>query len=226
MTDLEPTEKKIVDKAFEFVNSLLVSPAKEIGELFADQVRYIRFKNQINIINKAQKFLSEKNIDPRSVPIKTLANLIEYSSYEEDTGMQDKWAALLANSADPNNDSNLHNILAEILNQISPQESFLLDYLFNNSFIQTDRERVVMKVREIFTFKNISFRDSFIMTDNLRRLNLIEILPSEIENKDYDDDNPFGYNKSGLSEELDDYRNTRFRLSYLGIELVKECRFE
>ena len=38
----------IIKSAFEFVNSLLYSPAKEIGELFADQVKYIRFKNQMN----------------------------------------------------------------------------------------------------------------------------------------------------------------------------------
>ncbi len=226
MSNIESTEGRVIEKAFEFVNSLLISPAKEIGELFADQVRYIRFKNQINIINKAQAFLSSKNITPRNVPLKTLANLIEYSSYEEDPSMQEKWAALLASSADPDNESNLHNILAEILNQISPQESFLIDYLFNNSFIQNDRQRVIMKIKELTTFRNISFKDSFIIIDNLNRLNLIEIKTKEANSVELEDDNPFSYSKSDFSEELDDYRNTEFRLSYLGIELVRQCRFD
>jgi hypothetical protein len=51
--------------------------------MIADNVKMRRFQNQLKIFTKAQKILEQKNIDPSKVSLKTLAPLIEFSSYEE-----------------------------------------------------------------------------------------------------------------------------------------------
>lgn len=119
--------KAVVDKADRFLSTLLGPAVRETGELFADKMRYRRFRNQVLILQKAEDLLSKSGLKAKDVSLKTLVPLIEKSSLEEDPVLQDMWAALLANATLSNAKTSLHAVCINVLNSISPFEAKMLD---------------------------------------------------------------------------------------------------
>lgn len=70
--------------------------------------------------------LQELGLDPKPVPPRVFVPLLESASIENDGGLQQKWAGLLATAADPRRDDPLSPCFVEILRQISPFEARLL----------------------------------------------------------------------------------------------------
>jgi len=102
----------------------------EYGELFADNIRLKRFKNQIAIFKKAEEFIKSENINPEKINLKVLAPLIDFSSYEEDEKLQDKWAHLIKNISIKPFNTTIQLTCVQILNKMSSDEALLLDYLY------------------------------------------------------------------------------------------------
>jgi hypothetical protein len=73
--------------------------AEEIGLMLRDSVRVYRLKRQVRLLQKTQEILDKLGGEPRTVPLKLLLPIVEHGSNEEDDELQDRWAALLANSA-------------------------------------------------------------------------------------------------------------------------------
>ncbi|MGZ3810036.1 MAG: Abi-alpha family protein, partial [Bacteriovorax sp.] len=108
-----------------------------------DQVRLRRFKNQIKIFSKAQEILKAQKIDPKKVSLKVLAPLIEYSSYEEEESLQDKWSSLTAYVLEDNADIVFQQNCISILNRISSEEAFTLEKLYRQ--FQTKRQQKIQR---------------------------------------------------------------------------------
>lgn len=121
--------KQILDKSEALLKTLFGPSFEEIGGMIADNVKLRRFKNQIKIFAKAQELLKEKNIDPKKVSLKVLAPLIEYSSYEEEENLQDKWSQLTAHILEGSVDIVFQQNCISILNKLSTEEAMLLDKL-------------------------------------------------------------------------------------------------
>jgi hypothetical protein len=121
--------KQILDKSEALLKTLFGPSFHEVGGMIADQVKLRRFKNQVTIFTKAQKILKDKKIDPKKVSLKVLAPLIEYSSYEEEEGLQDKWAKLTAHVLAEDDDIIFHQNCISILNKLSSLEAKLMDDL-------------------------------------------------------------------------------------------------
>ena len=107
MKDLIGLPKSIIDSAEKFFGKLLGDSLSETGLLLSDKIKYLRFKNQVKILNKAETLLKEKGISPKAINLKILVPLIEYSSLESSSSLQEKWAKLLANSATKIEDESL-----------------------------------------------------------------------------------------------------------------------
>ncbi|MBC7936282.1 MAG: DUF4393 domain-containing protein [Rhizobacter sp.] len=122
--------KQILDKSEALLKGLFGQSFDEIGGMIADQVRLRRFKNQITIFTKAQKILKDKNIDPKKISLKVLAPLIEYSSYEEEESIQDKWSSLTVYILENSSDIAFQQNCISILNKLSSEEATFLDFLF------------------------------------------------------------------------------------------------
>lgn len=166
---------QLADKAAEFLGKLVNPPLKELGGLMADKVRFWRFKNQVNIILQAKTFLEQKGIHPRKVPLKTIAPLLEHSSWEEDSDMQTKWASLLANAANPNYSYDIHSTYVDVLNQLSPLEGRLLDLLFDEyERTPSDKNFAFFSKEKICQAMNVSSEKFDILIGNLFRLNLLQ----------------------------------------------------
>lgn len=121
--------KQILDKSEALLKALFGPSFDEIGGIIADSVKLRRFKNQIKILSKAQDILKEKKIDPKKVSLKVLAPLIEFSSYEEEEKLQDKWSRLTAHILSGNGDIIFQQNCITILNRLATEEAILLDKL-------------------------------------------------------------------------------------------------
>jgi len=79
-------------------------------------------------LTKAQEILREAGIQAGPVPMKIVVPLLQYASLEEDEYLRGKWAAMLANAAEPG--GKVRASLAEVLRQLTPQAVLFLDALF------------------------------------------------------------------------------------------------
>lgn len=75
------TEIKAIESGFDLVKKFLekiAGPAsEEIGLLLQDKVKLYRFKNWYKILGKAKKYLEERKIEPKAIPLRTLLPLLE-----------------------------------------------------------------------------------------------------------------------------------------------------
>jgi len=131
------TIEKGLDLAKGFVNRLIGPSIDEIGLLFADNLKLIRFKNQVRMLLKAREYVDMKGIKIKEVPIKLLVPLLEGASLEDDENLQDKWTNMLINMVD--SEANFQNhIFPYILSQVSINEFEALKSLMTEE--EADRE--------------------------------------------------------------------------------------
>lgn len=175
------TLEKGFDLAKSFLDKIVGPPLEEIGLLLKEKVTLWRFKNQINVVNKAREYCLKHNIVPQEISLKILAPLMENASLEEDETLQEKWAMLLANMAD--SEQNIQNhVFPYLLSQISKNEFQALE-----SAWLSKQERATLKKKELEDFyttngdritelKNQigslseSVRERYILTNELRGL--------------------------------------------------------
>jgi hypothetical protein len=169
-------ELQLVEDARRFLRKIVDPPLEELGGLLADQVRLFRFKKQVEILEKAQKILLDKGINPRKVSLKTLVPILEEGSLEEDESMSDRWASLLATAADPSSTISVQPSFPEVLKELSPKEALILDKIFDLVISQhLPRNRWASdgatgaSVKQVLRLSNEEFE---IAVDNLYRLKL------------------------------------------------------
>ena len=213
MNELE-TQKDLINKAFSFLEKIVNPPLKEIGGLLSDQVKYLRFKNQIKIITKAENLLNQKGIPFKKVPLKTLASLLDYSSWEEDTNIQKKWSALLANYASSKMSNDISLCYVEILNQLTSIEVKILDILFDahNDKPSNLKGPPVFSREKIFNIFNAKKEEQLIIINNLFRLNLLQSTASH---------EGMLFNRFPIP--IRTYEAIEF--TPLGLDFVENCRF-
>ena len=206
-------------EVFSFLSDILRPPAKELGGLLSDQVKYFRFKTQFKILKKASEFLQEQGVKPQKVPLRILAPLLEHCSWEEDDDIQKRWATLLANAADPNVTSNNYSTYVEILRQLSPIESKFLDYLYMNDFFAARLQpRSLPRYKSKHSMINVlSINDTQfqIIADNLVRLNLLQY------GLKYDTSKLI---KNHFDKDVVDKDYSEVSLTYLGLDFIRNCR--
>lgn len=118
--------EKGLDIAKGFLDKLITPGVEETGLLIQDQVRKWRFNNQVKMLVKAEEICKRQGISPKSISLKVVCPLLEYASLEEDEVLQEKWAVLLSNLVD--SEQNLENhVFPYLLSQISRAEFGLLE---------------------------------------------------------------------------------------------------
>lgn len=118
--------EKGIDVAKDFVDKLILPPAEELGLLIKDQISLWRFNNQVRILNKAKLVCEKNNISVKAIPPKLLCPYLEHASLEDDDELQDKWAILLMNMVDSQQNIQNH-VFPYILSQLSRDEFKLLE---------------------------------------------------------------------------------------------------
>lgn len=123
--------EKGIEVARDFVNKLIMPATEEAGLLVKDSVSFWRFKNQVRMLQKAKAYCEKNGIEPGTVSPKLLAPLLDGAGLEDDPVLQDKWAILLSNLVD--SDQNIQNhVFPYILGQISSEEFLVLEKVFQD----------------------------------------------------------------------------------------------
>jgi hypothetical protein len=112
------------------IQQLAGPAAEEIGLAFHDSIKAWRFKRQLRLLQKLKEYLDVAGITPKQIPIKLLVPALNYATLEEDNTLQDRWAMLLANAADPKSEIENLPSFAEILKQLSFSDARFLEVLF------------------------------------------------------------------------------------------------
>ena len=208
------------EKALDFVEKLVAGPIMEGTGIFTDKVNFWRFKNRINIILKAKDFLKSKGIEvPKKIPIKDLTTLLEYASFEEEEIMQDSWAKLLANTLDPKNQFNACHIFSQLLNQLSVDEFYVLQFIYSKCFFMTSEDRPYFEKAELVRNSYTDYQTTILLIDNLLRLRLIEEKPPKLKNSS---GTIYLYTEDEEVPENEIISSDCFRLSKFGVELVRQ----
>lgn len=156
------TIEKGLELAKGFIDKLIGPTIEEVGLLFADNIKYFRFKNQVKILLKAKKYVESKNIDTKEIPLKILVPLLEKASLEESEELQDKWAKMITNLAD--SESNLQNqIFPYILSQLSIEE-------FNGLKGLLEKEKGFWNKSKILHELRAKEGNNFFPSENVRKL--------------------------------------------------------
>lgn len=112
------------------VKTLAGPAAEEFGLMLRDSVRMYRFKRQIRLLKQFEKVCNNARITPQAVKFSLLFDILERASVEDDDELQDLWANLLANAADPQTRTIVGRAFPEILRQLSRQEALFLNAVY------------------------------------------------------------------------------------------------
>jgi hypothetical protein len=139
--------EKGIDTAKSFLDKLIMPAIEETGLLLKDQVTIWKFKNQVRMLNKAKLHCEKNKISPKTISLKLLCPLLDYSGLEEDEVLHDKWAILLSNMVD--SEQNIENhVFPYILSQLSSNEFLVLEKVYDEKIA-----RVAMLTKELSEFK-------------------------------------------------------------------------
>lgn len=116
---LSPTAGKLLER-------MLGPLADELGQTllrktFADRRR--------RLAERATAGLNAAGIEPQQVPPKLLLPIFEHAGVEEDAGLAEKWAALLANAANGNASVEVRPIYVNILASLTPLDARILEII-------------------------------------------------------------------------------------------------
>ena len=127
-----PVLEKSVEIAKDFIDKMISPSVEEVGLLFKDKVNIWRFKNHVKSINKTKDYCVKHNISPKVISLKLLYPLLEFASLEEDEELQDKWAILLGNMVD--SEQNIQNhVFPYLLSQISKNEFEIVERIYKEN---------------------------------------------------------------------------------------------
>ncbi len=147
--------KHIIESTKSFFRTLLGSAVTETGELFSDKIKFLRFKNQVKTLAKAKKLLYEAGLNPKSINLKVLVPLMEYSSLEEDEEIQDTWANIIANIATDDTDQIFDLKCIRILSELTRDEILFLDSVFGK-YVEDTHMMSKFEVEDYSGIPNVS----------------------------------------------------------------------
>jgi hypothetical protein len=179
----EAAAKGVSDAALEPIKKPLMNIAgpftEEVGKLLALPFKWWRFTATLAIMEKAQALLNQRGVQPNKVPMKLLATIVEGGGLEEDPGMVDRWASLLAAAADPTFKEPFLPSFPEILKQLSPKEVAILEKCYG-VFIQSKEKNWhhwLIPIAGNLDAIGLSKEELAVAVDNLARLRLVTPIP-------------------------------------------------
>jgi hypothetical protein len=124
----------IVEGAMEpfsdLIQKLFGPAAEEAGLMLKDSVHRFRVKRLIRFFQGTTERFANAKFEQAQVSLKLLSPIIENASLEEDDNLQDIWANLLANAADPDQRNGVYPSFPAMLKELTARDVKYLDALF------------------------------------------------------------------------------------------------
>lgn len=161
---MEPTKIDITSTALEkgidtaklFLEKLILPSIAETGLLLKDHVTMWKFRNQVKMLNKARLICEQNNISSKTISLKLLCPLLDYSGIEEDEILLDKWAILLSNLVD--SEQNIQNhVFPYILSQLSLNEFLVIEKIYDEK--REGQRKLNIELNELLEHKNFREQD-------------------------------------------------------------------
>jgi len=204
------------EKLGKFFRELIGDSLKELGGSFYDWAQYYREKNLLKIHDKKEEIYRKRKIEGKTNPLppRYAIPIIQNASQEDDESLQNLWAALIANSTDPNSSISPKKIYIEILSSLEPLDAKLL------MFFQKQGWKMIpgphskgFNVQKLSQALRANPKDIQLSLQNLARLGCI--MDSYSQTLDTSDSTSFG---AKISEST-----TTFRPTPLGSDLITVC---
>jgi len=199
---------EVAEKVGGFLSTVLGDACKELGASAHDWAKFYRYKNLLKIQDKVLEIHKARGIEGKTVPVSLSIGLplIEAASITEEEGLQQKWAALIANATDPESKIKVRKSFVDILSSLDPSDALVLDWMAGQGW---NNELGEITVDSISQNLSLDEKDVKITTSNLNRLGLIDLgVPTTV-------------GTTGIS--ASDSR-TRFRVNQLGWALIQVCK--
>jgi hypothetical protein len=115
-----------------FIAKYIAGPLEQGIGIVTDRLSYARWERQIRLMRRADEFLAQQGLSgpTRAVPLKIAIPLLQAASIEEDDGLQDLWAILLANAANAQSQVEIERGYISILEQLTPVEAQILKAIY------------------------------------------------------------------------------------------------
>jgi hypothetical protein len=198
---------KALENVTDILNKLAGPLAEEVGLTLGDRAREYRIKNAVKIFARVKKMLAQAGIQPTSIPPRLFLPAIDAATVEAEETLQERWAALLANASDPERRNTVLPSYVEVLKQLTPEESLVLDRVHDQVTVNgshqptiTERGILIGTSETLFqwalpSYSGWEFEEAWkafvLLIDDLIRLGII----SRADNQD---DDPFSaYKYSG-----------------------------
>jgi Abortive infection alpha len=178
--------EEVTPEISHFMGTVMGSPGLELGELVTDQIRAWRFKRGIKYVQRAMKQLEDAGMNPKAVPMRTLAPLMDGGTLEDDEEMGARWASLLANAA--SGEREVPPSFASVLRDLEPEQARILDHVYQTMMQiapELRKQNLGMARMGIVAELGLSNETLEYHLDNLIRLRLIRrpsgVIDDELE---------------------------------------------
>jgi hypothetical protein len=126
----------------------------EIGGEWQDAWRVRRLCRRIKLFSKLQAQIDAAGFPPQMIPESIWFPALQNASIEDDDSLQEKWASIIANAADPRQNNAVLASFTSILKDLSVRDVKFLDALYDESEklggqVQQKPERVALKGHDL-----------------------------------------------------------------------------
>jgi hypothetical protein len=193
------------------VKTIAGPAAEELGMVIRDKVKEYRFKRQVRFFTTVKQLCAAAGIKPKAVNMPLLMDILDRASMEPDDDLQDLWANLLANAADPNYKGLITTAFPDMLKQIPKDEALFLEDLYLRDDSRIRAEDFAELIKTLMDKEPVWVNNVF--QDNLRRLGLTEEIEKEKGSPMSSDYSTF--KKSSFPKDRE-WKLTAFGLAFVG----------
>ena len=112
--------ESLTKEASSLITRVFGPAADVIGRVLASKVERFFAVNQATVINRATEMVAEAGEEPRTVPLRLMVPLLDGASREDNSEMQERWAAMLANASISAESDGLPPVFATMLSNLTP----------------------------------------------------------------------------------------------------------
>ena len=134
---MESDSDKITESHRALMRGLYGFMGDRIRLLVESETQRYRWENILPILDRAEHYLKMREVHERkSIPTGFSIRFLDNASLEDNNLVQDLWAKLLANAADPNRHYDISKVHISILSQMEEFDARVLDFLGQAGWLQ------------------------------------------------------------------------------------------
>lgn len=122
--EIAKASAKAIDAAREaggFIAKFIQGPLEQAAGIWTDKLKYVRWEQQIDLMNRANAKMAEVGLDNPSqpLPLKLAIPILQEGSMEDEEFLRDRWANLLVNAANGNSGVKVQPMFVSMLKDMT-----------------------------------------------------------------------------------------------------------